>query len=487
MPTSPALRLLGHAAVAALATLPGCAGDDPPAPSTARGALLVTTRSAGPAFDPDGYELSLDSDQPRLLGTAVSLRIPDLTAGAHRMRLGGIASNCTLEGGTDRVVEVVADHTTETELRTTCGMPTGRIELSIVDGGSARTAYSVSLDGATAVAIQAGQTLAFDALADGVHSLEVSGFAPLCGLAGGSSRGVPTQGDVVRLRLEVVCLSSLGGRLLITSVTEPAHDGRLLSIRPDGSDAVDLSAAGSGGFGQWSPDGTRIVFHSCRDGMPANGFCRIYIMNADGSHPARIGDITGLNPAWSPDGRRIVFSGNGGLFVMNADGSALTRITTGRDEAPAWSPGGSLIAFSRLVDFSPSRCAIVRLDPACPNDIMTVRPDGSNLMSLTRNPPLVADYGPAWSPDGGTIAFMHVGDGYRHALLTRRLDALSSDTLRIDAEVIVGGPIWSPDGRTIAFTAERSDGTSDIGIVPIEGGVPVLIERGGSEYPSDWR
>jgi Tol biopolymer transport system component len=486
MPTVPALRLLGHAALAALAALPGCAGDDPPGPSTSRGALLVTTRSAGPAFDPDGYALTLDSDQPRPLGTAVSLRIPNLTAGAHRMRLGGIASNCTLEGGTDRVVEVVADRTTETELRATCGMPTGRIELRLEDAASASTAYSASLDGATPVPIRAGQTLTFDALADGVHSLNVTGFTPLCGLAGGPHRTVATEGDVVRLTLEIVCLSPLGGRLLITSVSAVAPDPRIVSIRRNGSDAVDLSATGSGGFGQWSPDGSRIVFHSCRDGMPADGFCRIYVMDADGAHPTPVGDITGLNPAWSPDGRRIVFSGNGGLFVMNADGSALSRMTTGRDEAPAWSPDGSTIAFSRLVDFSPSRCVIVRLDPACPTDLMTVKSDGTNLVALTRNQPLVADYAPAWSPDGGTIAFVHVGDR-RRTLLTRRLDALAADTIPIDADVGVGEPVWSPDGRAIAFTAWRSDGTSDIGIVPIEGGTPLLIERSGSEYPSDWR
>jgi Tol biopolymer transport system component len=482
MPPSPALRLF---LLVGLATIHGCTGDDAPGPSTGRGALLITTRSAGPASDPDGYELSLDSDQPRLIGTAVSLRIPDLTAGAHRLRLGGVASNCILEGGVDRVVDVVADRVTETELRATCGMPTGRIELSVADGVAASGRYSASIDGGSPVPIPAGQALAFDQLADGAHSLDVMGFAPLCGLAGGSHRTVTTEGAVVELRLEVVCLSPPGGRLLITSVSEPSHDGELLSIRPDGTDALDLSASGSGGFGRWSPDGSRIVFHSCRDGMPADGFCRIYVMNADGSHAVRIGEVTGLNPDWSPDGRRIVFAGNGGLFVMNADGTALQRITSGRDEAPVWSPDGSVIAFSRLANFSPDRCAIVRLDPACPTDLMTVRPDGADLVPLTHNPPLAGDHAPAWSPDGRTLAFLHAGD--RRLLLTRRIDAVASDTILIDAPVRPGEPVWSPDGRAIAFSAERADGAGDIGIVPIGGGAPLLIERAGDEFPSDWR
>ena len=482
MPKSSVCFLATAGAVSAFLA---CSSDDLPGPSPARGSLLVTTRSEGPASDPDGYALRLDADPPRLIGTAVSLRITDLTAGSHRLEVGGVASNCTLEGGVDRVIDVVADRVTETELRAKCGMPTGRIVLTVGGGGPATASYSARIDGGSPVPIPAGQALAFDQLADGVHSLDVTGFAPLCGLAGGVHRTVATEGAAVELRLEVVCLSPPGGRLLITSVSEPSHDGDLLSIRPDGTDAIGLSATGSGGFGRWSPDGSRIVFHSCRDGMPADGFCRIYVMNADGSHPVRIGEVTGLNPDWSPDGRRIVFAGNGGLFVMNADGSALERITTGRDEAPAWSPDGSVIAFSRLADFSPDRCAIVRLDPACPTDLMTVRPDGADLVPLTHNPPLAGDHAPAWSPDGRTLAFLHAGD--RRFLLTRRIDAVASDTILIDAAVRPGEPVWSPDGRAIAFNAERADGASDIGIVPVEGGAPLLVERSGSEFPSDWR
>jgi hypothetical protein len=483
MPTLTALRVgLG----AALAAVAACTGDDLPGPSP-RGELVVTIRSEGAGSDPDGYLLTLDSHQPRPIATAGSFRLTGLAPGAHRLRFGGIASNCTLEGGAERVVEIVATQTTEVELHIACGPPTGRVELTIIDPGSTHTSYAASLDGSAPMPVRPGEKLTFSAVEDGLHRVEVTGFAPLCVAAGGARREVAVHGDAVVLNFDVVCLASLGGRLLITTSSNESDPGHLLSIRADGSAAVDLGAAGPGGLGKWSPDGRTIVFQSCRDGVSNLGLCKIYLTNSEGSQSKRLSDADGIEPAWSPDGTRVVFSGNVGLFVVNADGSNLTQLTSGRDRSPAWSPDGSAIAFSRLIDFSQDRCAIIRLDPACPTDIMTVAPDGSNVRPITRNQPLADDYDPAWSHDGTIIAYLHYSRGQRTRLLTRRLGAAASDTVRIDADVIVGSPVWSPDGRSIAFGAGRADGTTDVAIVPAEGGTPVLIERPGGQSPSDWR
>ena len=91
----------------------------------------------------------------------------------------------------------------------------------------------------------------------------------------------------------------------------------------------------------WSPDGSRILFPSDRDGNR-----EIYLMNADGSelknltnHPA-----TDDHSLWSPDGSKIVFSserdGNKEIYLMNSDGSHPFRVTenTAYDGFPSWSP-----------------------------------------------------------------------------------------------------------------------------------------------------
>jgi Tol biopolymer transport system component len=78
----------------------------------------------------------------------------------------------------------------------------------------------------------------------------------------------------------------------------------------------------------WSPDGSRIVFTSNRDGN-----YEIYVMDADGSNQQRLTDnpARDSHPSWSPDGSRIAFhsnrDGNMEIYMMDADGSNQQRLT----------------------------------------------------------------------------------------------------------------------------------------------------------------
>lgn len=100
----------------------------------------------------------------------------------------------------------------------------------------------------------------------------------------------------------------------------------------------------------------------------------------------------------------------------------------------------------------------IRTEGRAATDIWTMRGDGKNQKPLRRTPDL-AEYDPALSPDGKTIAFVGVTKDEKTGAYSSRLMTLPLNdgepgkaTVHTDDEMLAYGPVWSPDGKSIAVT-----------------------------------
>jgi Tol biopolymer transport system component len=139
------------------------------------------------------------------------------------------------------------------------------------------------------------------------------------------------------------------------------------------------------------------------------------------------------------------------------------------DGGPAWSPDGGQIAFYSARDGY--------------TEIYVMDADGGNVRRLTDNS--AADFSPIWSPDGRQIVFQSERDGNFEIYV---MDADGGNVRRLtDDPAADGAPAWSPDGRQITFYSAR-DGDFEIYVMDADGGnVRRLTDSAGDDYSPAWR
>ncbi|HKU60556.1 MAG TPA: hypothetical protein VJQ44_05010 [Gemmatimonadales bacterium] len=174
---------------------------------------------------------------------------------------------------------------------------------------------------------------------------------------------------------------------------------------------------------------------------------------------------------FSPDGRRLIFqrqervdSACDQQYTMNVDGSQLRRVSNGegRTTCGYWYDGGRRILYSSTFEHG-------RACPAPPDrsqgyvwplndlEIYTARPDGSDLVRLTRNDAYDAEA--TVSPDGRRVVFTSTRDGDIE-LYTMNVDG--SDVRRVTRRVgYDGGAFFSPDGTMLVWRAAYPETAGD--------------------------
>ena len=119
-------------------------------------------------------------------------------------------------------------------------------------------------------------------------------------------------------------------------------------------------------------------------------------------------------------------------------------------------------------------------------DLYTMSSDGDGVRRLTDTKGRVEHHDPAWSPDGGKVAFVKCETYYAGCDLwsmradgsgKKRLSKTDRNAFRYEEFV----PTWSPDGTRIAY---QRDG--QVWVMKADGSDPQKIARGYSQFAPDW-
>jgi eukaryotic-like serine/threonine-protein kinase len=205
-----------------------------------------------------------------------------------------------------------------------------------------------------------------------------------------------------------------------------------------------------------------------------------------------------MYPSFSPDGSQVAFSWNGSkldnfdIYVKVIGTEPPLPLTTNpaKDYNPAWSPDGRWIAFCR--DLPGAKVAVILISPiggperkltetnspdpyGVLGSLVTWSPDSRSLVIIdsdegsgdslflysveTREKDRListsgGDWGPAFSPDGHTLAFSRLTGSSDLYLLDLSADFKPrGEPKRLTSDIGTFGPVWTPDGNEIVFFA----------------------------------
>src|SRR5438105_618400 len=188
------------------------------------GNLTVSTTTTGANLDPDGYTFAVDGGTPQPIGINATIPLTGIPTGSRTVDLAGVAANCTVTGGASQTVTVPPGGSATAAFTITCTQLTGSVTVTTSTSGGTpdSNGYTVTVTGGGSKAIGTNDSVTFQNLVTGNHTVTLSGIQSNCSVSGGASRPVTvTTGPPVSVAFTIDCptVPPPTGDLTVTAAT----------------------------------------------------------------------------------------------------------------------------------------------------------------------------------------------------------------------------------------------------------------------------
>jgi serine/threonine protein kinase/Tol biopolymer transport system component len=282
-------------------------------------------------------------------------------------------------------------------------------------------------------------------------------------------------------------LSLDGSRIRFTVENTINNTSAIWEVRTDGSGIHPVLPGWNNPpfecCGKWTPDDKYYVFQATRDGatniwvvpdhfdwwrklsrdpvqlttgplqfvnpLPSKDGKKLFVMGVrpraelvrydakSGDFIPYFGGISAGDVDFSRDGQWVTYASipEGTLWRSKLDGSARLQLTHDPmyTALAHWSPDGQQIAFSAATPGKPWKVFLISKDGGSPQPITSEQ---------------IQETDPAWSSDGSTLAFGHVGLDSEHTFI-EFFDLKTHRISQLPGSQGIFAPRWSPDGRYI--------------------------------------
>jgi TolB protein len=195
--------------------------------------------------------------------------------------------------------------------------------------------------------------------------------------------------------------------------------------------------------------------------MGENGYTHIFAFKPGQQPFTRLtnGPWHDITPAISPDGTKLVFASNRDgfydLYLMDLATGEVTRLTAtaAYDASPSWSPDGLWLVYESYVEESDGGGSLE----------LFIKPVDASVEPIRLTTNEEADHSPNWSPQGRKIVFVSTRSGDSDIWLAD-LDAVDDRFTNLSHNKYAqeNHPSWSPTGEYLTWSGISAEGIQDI-------------------------